>query len=713
MKLYRSTSFAMVVGLVAGCSGAVNAPIETAQTTASLSVDGIERVAPKRQLSYNRVPTKKERLTLGLDAKGVPVNKPAAAPAAATTGATATMTYNNGVLLQSVEVYAVYWGPNVNPEVVAGLPGFFQALTGSPLMTSINEYNTGSYVIGSDSFKGAVTDTDAPMPAAGANLQDADIRAEIGRLIDTGKLPANNGKNLYMMYFPAGVTIDQGGGQVSCAVFCGYHNVFTRNGTNAYYAIMPDHYSNGCDMYCGPETAHLDNLYRTSSHELVEAITDPDVGTGYYDQTWAEVGDICASWDGTTAGYKVQTMWSQAVIACRDHAATTPSGAAVTVTNAAPGVSPGTAVFTISSKGTGSGSLTLEEPDINLADTTAGNFNGSFSQPTIPINGGSGTMTINVPASLLTDTFSIHAGGYDSDNAHYFQTINLTWVGPAVALTGATPATGPSQGSTVELDGTGISPSASIYLCTSATKCTISATAVPLPGQYVSGSMGKKYDVQLPSHAAGKIYLGALNPGDTKIAATAITSFTYTAGAAPTVTTVDPPTGPIAGGTYVVVTGTNFGSNATVKIGSTALVANQSFAVFDAQTIAIITPAVAAAVKANIVITNADKQTVTTTFTYGPNSPPEIRSPQPDDRPDGGRPVPQHLRSRLRHDADRRHRRRRRHDGDHQRRVRQHRDPAARGRHGQPRHHQQRRADLDHALHVQRHGGHSRRRRDR
>ena len=54
----------------------------------------------------------------------------------------------------------------------------------------------------------------------------------------------------------------------------------------------------------------MDALTGTSSHELCEAITDPVPGTGWYDQTNGEIGDICAWKFKTLAGYNVQLEWS-------------------------------------------------------------------------------------------------------------------------------------------------------------------------------------------------------------------------------------------------------------------------------------------------------------------------------------------------------------------------------------------------------------------
>jgi hypothetical protein len=65
----------------------------------------------------------------------------------------------------------------------------------------------------------------------------------------------------------------------------------------------------GCSGCLGGLTV-LNALTATSSHELCEAITDPVPGTGWYDDTQGEIGDICAWQFKQVDGYTVQLEWS-------------------------------------------------------------------------------------------------------------------------------------------------------------------------------------------------------------------------------------------------------------------------------------------------------------------------------------------------------------------------------------------------------------------
>jgi hypothetical protein len=99
------------------------------------------------------------------------------------------------------------------------------------------------------------------------------------------------------------------GGGRSCQTFCGYHDAIE---DAIFYAVLP---YPGCGG-CVGNLAEFDALTSTASHELAEAITDPVPGTGWYDDTHGEVGDICA-WKTKRLGeYVVQLEWSNNATDC-------------------------------------------------------------------------------------------------------------------------------------------------------------------------------------------------------------------------------------------------------------------------------------------------------------------------------------------------------------------------------------------------------------
>jgi len=91
-----------------------------------------------------------------------------------------------------------------------------------------------------------------------------------------------------------------------------------------------------------------------------------------------------------------------------------------------------------------------------------------------------------------------------------------------------------------------------------------------------------------------------------------VNATTYTS-AAPTVTSISPNSGPLAGGITVTITGTGFQSGVTVSIGGN-LATNVNLV--SQNSITATTPAGSLGAK-NVVVTNPDSQTASSSFTYG------------------------------------------------------------------------------------------------
>ena len=99
------------------------------------------------------------------------------------------------------------------------------------------------------------------------------------------------------------------------AAYCAYHTI---DSTNAIYANMPfPIYYSGTHFTCGSNARvagfnrvvqspnnNLDGDVEISptSHEINEAITDPDTATGWYDSSGFENGDECAYTYGFSRG---------------------------------------------------------------------------------------------------------------------------------------------------------------------------------------------------------------------------------------------------------------------------------------------------------------------------------------------------------------------------------------------------------------------------
>ena len=612
--------------LVACSSNSTPAPAGQPEGTASAPVTG---VSPERRVSVAaRVDEDQRPSPLRYHSRppsarlgGVPRSE-ARIDAPPTPAPEPLLTYRSGPLLQTVDIHAVYWGSNVTPPTGADLPTYFTKIASpAPFFQMLAEYNVDAgasqlpYTIGSGTFAGTYVDVDAPLPSS-KTITDEMVQAEVTRLIDQGKV-TNTANSLYFFFFPPGYAIDQGGGTLSCQVFCGYHMSFSRNAANVYYAIIPD-FSTDCAQGCGATA--LDGLYLTVSHELVEAVTDSNVGgpdpsdLAWYDDANGEIGDICGGYAGTASGETVQLMWSNEAHGCRDH-----KGGGldtIKVTPAEQTVAAGASTtFSLALSGdAGAAALDLSGLPTNFTDLTDGGAPGFFPTPLNP--GASATASLAVAATSRSADYSFVAQATDSDGVVHYAQPTVHVVGAAPTIASFTPATGPTSGGTaVTVTGTNFGVGS-----------TATVGGIPAQGGYVGGTGGTSFTLTTPSHAAGSAPIVITNLNDAAHPATSPTPFVYTAGAAPTVTSVAPNAGPTTGGQVVTIIGTNFGSNATVKFGGTLITAANQLNQ-DAQTILINTPSHASG-SVDVVVTNADGQvgTLGAGYKYGANPSPGIDS---------------------------------------------------------------------------------------
>jgi hypothetical protein len=113
-----------------------------------------------------------------------------------------------------------------------------------------------------------------------------------------------------MVSFPFGKSVAAPDGSLSCVWggFCGYHGTFKIGSQSVYYGVLPA-LGGVCAFACGTGTP-FQNQQSVASHELIGAITDPDVGLAtvigqplaWYDPTFGEIGDLCKGQQGTYIG---------------------------------------------------------------------------------------------------------------------------------------------------------------------------------------------------------------------------------------------------------------------------------------------------------------------------------------------------------------------------------------------------------------------------
>ena len=260
------------------------------------------------------------------------------------------LTNHGGLIMNNqVRIFYIYWLP---PGVVLDtsqadgignftslMRRFANDLSGSSYANIVTQYpgscGPSQCVLtngpGAFGFGGAWTDTQAYPSGRGTQanpLQDSDIQNEVSRAIASNGWTADNNS---IFIVTTGVVSSTGALVETCQgstctfnTFCAYHGYFSSNGNNIRYAYLSDANFNtsGCDE--GINTGvngqvASDRQIALMSHELIEAITDPEANA-WYDSGGAEIGDKCNQLAATVTmngnSYNVQQEWSNAAGAC-------------------------------------------------------------------------------------------------------------------------------------------------------------------------------------------------------------------------------------------------------------------------------------------------------------------------------------------------------------------------------------------------------------
>jgi len=215
----------------------------------------------------------------------------------------------------------------------------------SNVFSVLNEYSGNNGQVNYNVRLGLpVNDTD-PLPTSGctlnsadttgiysdgsgynACLDDAQLRAEVDQVTAARGLP-HSLNHIYVLYLPKGAescilpgeTTSTSDGQFCTinyqptAAYCAYHS---EDLAHAVYANMPfPVYDSAAGPTCGSEfnfgeiqspnhDPDADVEISPSSHEISEAITDPDTQSGYYTALpiGFEIGDLCAYIYGSVKG---------------------------------------------------------------------------------------------------------------------------------------------------------------------------------------------------------------------------------------------------------------------------------------------------------------------------------------------------------------------------------------------------------------------------
>jgi hypothetical protein len=421
---------------------------------ASQSTDpsgGTDALLPRQQTATPALPVLPAQPRLHV----VPVLDPNAGPVAFAAPAGAHLSYFGGPIISNVQVVQVLYGSGSYNAQVAGttsptMGNFYSDITGSGsgLVSLLQQYNTPvsggtGQTFGNGTFGGLFQ----IVPAAGNNgstITDTQIQSELLAQINAGHLPAplldaaGNPNTLYMIFFPPGKTISQGGSN-SCQAggFCAYHGTTSSllGGKNVLYGVMPDMQTGLCSTGGCGNGGVFGNYTSVTSHELVEAMTDAFVGIAttfapplaWYDMVNGEIGDICngqqASYTANGTAYTIQLEFSNAANNCvtfppaagpnfsitaspASQTVTAGAGTSYTATVAASGGFTGSVAFSVSGLPTGA-SASFSPTSVTTSGSSTLSVSTSTTTPagtyTLTITGTSGTLVHSTTVRLVVN----------------------------------------------------------------------------------------------------------------------------------------------------------------------------------------------------------------------------------------------------------------------------------------------------------------------
>jgi hypothetical protein len=203
---------------------------------------------------------------------------------------------------------------------------YFNLKNLTPCKTVAQYFTPSQPILGRGTYNSTITLKGLPNTNI---VDDNDIKAYLFSLVKSGVIMPTK-DSYYPIHFAPKIRIVYQG-SASCQVFCGYHSTIDISSLNIgteylYYGVMPD--PGDCANGCGGTASLFENLCSVSSHELVEAVTDPAVGlVTFYGPPLAwysdggEISDICNGQRGTIIGgdgksYTVQKEWSNLVGKC-------------------------------------------------------------------------------------------------------------------------------------------------------------------------------------------------------------------------------------------------------------------------------------------------------------------------------------------------------------------------------------------------------------
>ena len=204
--------------------------------------------------------------------------------------------YHGGPVMKGTpNVYVIWYGnwnsTGSNTAATRSLIEHFLSTIGGSALERVNSTygdNTGN-VTGNVRFGGST------IVSSTTNLSDTSLRTTVSNAISNGSLPRDS-NGVYFVLTSSNINETSG----FCTQYCGFHTRATLGGVDIKYSFVgnPDRCPSGCEAQrTGPNSpaanvGGADGMANVISHELEEAIADPDLNA-WFDSSGQENADKC------------------------------------------------------------------------------------------------------------------------------------------------------------------------------------------------------------------------------------------------------------------------------------------------------------------------------------------------------------------------------------------------------------------------------------
>jgi hypothetical protein len=246
----------------------------------------------------------------------------------------AGVTYHGGAIIPNVRVEPIFYGSSWSANATLkqqaqDITTFWQSLTNSSYMDELGQYfqyryaggqfvgltyvghgsTHGADITGDGPTSGTVYDNPDTTGASSSNLTTQDV---VRREMLVGNVDSANQNTLYIVYLAPGVQFNTQNGNITSAGYYGYHDHSGANDGFYYGASWIPSFNYAVLGYPGSASTNVfPTLTWHSTHEFAEAVTDPDLSTGWYlNNAQNEIGDLANGITGQLGSYTVEYQWS-------------------------------------------------------------------------------------------------------------------------------------------------------------------------------------------------------------------------------------------------------------------------------------------------------------------------------------------------------------------------------------------------------------------